>query len=391
MRFILYNHIGSANHGCEALVRTVPQLFKPAESILLSDSPEEDKAYLKDSCIDMIAARQEDTFSVLPFVIAYLKLKLMHQYFDMDILPYRPVRKKLLKTDVLVSIGGDIFCYENYPKYILLHQYFLKTARHSLLIGCSIEPERLNDSRLLKDLRSFDLITAREHLTLNALKKAGLKKIWFCPDTAFNLPARKTDLPKAFISGQTIGINVSPLILKKAGKDSRIMESLHYLIQKILEMTSFSVAFIPHVVTADNDDREPLSQLYESFKTSKRACLIEDRSAPELKWIISKCRYFIGARTHAVIAAYSTGVPTIALGYSVKSRGIAKDLFGTGKHYVLHYSKISRKEYLYENWQRLTEHEENIREILLTKTADYQKQIEVVGHFIRKMYIKGEL
>ena len=44
---------------------------------------------------------------------------------------------------------------------------------------------------------------------------------------------------------------------------------------------------------------------------------------------------FIGARTHATIAAYSSCVPTLVLGYSVKSRGIAKDLFGTEEHYVL--------------------------------------------------------
>ena len=296
----------------------------------------------------------------------------------------------LRKTDVLVSIGGDIFCYENYPKYILLHQYYLKYVKHSLLIGCSIEPEKLKDPRLIRDLRSFDLITAREHLTLKALKKAGLKKVRFCPDTAFSLPSRKTELPEAFIPGQTIGINVSPLILKKAGKGSQIIENLHYLIHKILETTSFSVAFIPHVVTADNDDRVPLSELYDSFKGSKRTCLIEDRTAPELKWMISKCRYFIGARTHAVIAAYSTGVPAIALGYSVKSKGIARDLFGTEKHYVLHYSQMSRKECLFENWQWLSDHEETIRKILLAKTADYQKHIEDVGHLIRKMYIKGE-
>ena len=45
MRFVLYNHIGSANHGCEALARTVPQLFGSSDVILLSDAPEEERFY----------------------------------------------------------------------------------------------------------------------------------------------------------------------------------------------------------------------------------------------------------------------------------------------------------------------------------------------------------
>ena len=44
---------------------------------------------------------------------------------------------------------------------------------------------------------------------------------------------------------------------------------------------------------------------------------------------------FIGARTHATIAAYSSCVPTLVVGYSIKARGIAKDLFGTDEGYVL--------------------------------------------------------
>lgn len=45
-----------------------------------------------------------------------------------------------------------------------------------------------------------------------------------------------------------------------------------------------------------------------------------------MKYVISKCFIFIGARTHAVISAYSTCVPSVALGYSIKSKGIAEDL-----------------------------------------------------------------
>ncbi|MFR4670990.1 MAG: hypothetical protein ACLT69_14285 [Intestinibacter bartlettii] len=53
-----------------------------------------------------------------------------------------------------------------------------------------------------------------------------------------------------------------------------------------------------------------------------------------IKGYISRCRLY-RARTHATIAAYSTCVPTLVIGYSVKAKGIAKDIFGTYENYVL--------------------------------------------------------
>ena len=77
-----------------------------------------------------------------------------------------------------------------------------------------------------------------------------------------------------------------------------------------------------------NNDLEVLAQLYDEFKDNDRIMLIGDHNCMELKGYIARCRFFVGARTHATIAAYSSCVPTLVLGYSVKSRGIARDLFG---------------------------------------------------------------
>ena len=70
--------------------------------------------------------------------------------------------------------------------------------------------------------------------------------------------------------------------------------------------------------------------------------MINDKNCMEIKGIISKCRFFIGARTHSTIAAYSTCVPTLAVGYSIKARGIARDIFGTEDNYVVPVQKFVR-------------------------------------------------
>jgi len=51
-------------------------------------------------------------------------------------------------------------------------------------------------------------------------------------------------------------------------------------------------------------------------------------TATQLKGYIARLSALITARTHASIAAYSTCVPTLVIGYSVKAKGIARDLFG---------------------------------------------------------------
>ena len=76
-------------------------------------------------------------------------------------------------------------------------------------------------------------------------------------------------------------------------------------------------------------------------------------NAAQLKHAISHCDLFIGARTHAVIAALSSGVPAVALSYSLKARGIHRDLLGH-ENGVLPAATISADS-LYAAWCELRE------------------------------------
>lgn len=386
MRFVLYNHVGSGNHGCEALVRSISHMLGEKDTLLLSDAPEEEAKYGIADSIEVRPSMSKTRPTVQDFFFSYLQLKIRHDYFYMDVLPYKPALKGLRSEDVLVSIGGDIFCYENYRKYNLLHQYALKQVKHSILIGCSIEPDSLTDHALLKDLETFEFISARELITYNALKNAGLKNVSYCPDTAFSLPAAETALPDHFIPQNTVGINISPLVLNKSADAELILENLRLVVRDVLSSSSASVAFVPHVVWENNDDRIPLQKLYQEFQGTGRVCLIEDQDARKLKWIISQCSYFIGARTHATIAAYSTGVPTLALGYSVKSRGIARDLFGAEEHYVLPYQDITSSDMLLKNFHWLIRHTEETKKTLMEKTEIYQREIVNMGSKLKELY-----
>ena len=90
-------------------------------------------------------------------------------------------------------------------------------------------------------------------------------------------------------------------------------------------------------------------------------------NAAQTKYVIGKCRYFIGARTHATIASLSTAVPTVSLAYSTKARGINRDFLGNEKN-VIDMNSITATS-LVEALRGLVDHESEIRNTLTNATA----------------------
>lgn len=146
----------------------------------------------------------------------------------------------------------------------------------------------------------------------------------------------------------------------------------------ILDNTKEGIILIPHVMK--NSDLSTLRKLYENYEDNARVYLLdnENLNAKQLKYIISNCKMFIGARTHATIAAYSTNVPTLVLGYSVKSKGIAKDIFFTDEKYVLPVSDLDSDEYLVNGFKWLYSNKEEIKKKLESKMPEYIKKAKNV-------------
>ncbi len=134
-----------------------------------------------------------------------------------------------------------------------------------------------------------------------------------------------------------------------------------------------NVCLTPHVVCKDNDDRIPLTLIKKAFDKEERVVLIPDGNAEKLKGVISSFRFFVGARTHATIAAYSSCVPTLTAGYSVKARGIAKDLFGQEEGFVVPVQKIKEPDALIKDFKRIYDDEEKIKARLCEIMPEYKE------------------
>lgn len=373
-KIFMYAHGGSENHGCEAIVRSTYDMLDDLcqdTMYLASSNPEEDIKYgLNKLC--RIERDVQPYSKISPsFIRAYMSLKLKNDYIPLDKLSYRKTIALAEKNDIALSIGGDNYCYAGAEKYIILHDMMISRGAKTVLWGCSVEPDLLNNIDIVNDLKRYQLITARESITYHALKKINPNTI-LVSDPAFALPKKEVPLPAGWKEGNTIGINASPLIMQRAKDGGVAYEAYCHLIEHILDTTGAVVALIPHVVIDNSDDRIPLHSLYEKFASTGRVLFIKDHNCCELKGYISRCRMFIGARTHATIAAYSTCVPTMVLGYSVKSKGIARDIFGTEEHYVLPVQELQNPDELANGFDWLFANETVIREHLAKTMPKYK-------------------
>lgn len=372
MKTVLYMHVGSGNHGCEALVRTTTQIVKEAidsEVVLWSQTPQEDKKYGVSALVDSVVATDQVNKKSISFLLSYFKFKIMNQK---DAL-HKLFMNKLFKNSIAISIGGDNYCYPWSAKQgVKLDKEIRKNCFKNVFWGCSIEEEFMTPE-VVEDLKGFDLITVREPLSYEVLKRHGISARQVA-DPAFLLNKKDLPLPEGFIEGNTVGINVSPLINDYESGESIAYKNYVKLIEYILENTDMNVCLIPHVVWEYNNDRTPLNSLFEKFKDTNRVILLEDHNCEELKGYISRCRFFVGARTHATIAAYSTCVPTLVVGYSIKSKGIAQDLFGTYDNFVVPVQKMNNEYELTEAFKYILNNENKIIGILNDVIPKYKEK-----------------
>ena len=384
MKILLYGNGSAGNHGCEAIVRGTTSLLKEHSFRIQCDAVEQDAKYGLNQLAELMAARSPIRKD-LAFVPAYLKMKLFKKYVEIDGLQYiLGIESAKGNVDVALSVGGDNYCYKGTEIYPYLNRAYHKAGIKTILWGCSVEPQLVQNPAIAKDLALYDAIVARESITYEAVKKVQ-QNAFLAPDPAFFMERTPCELDGRFEKGNVIGLNISPMIVSNETVSGMAYENYRHLVQHILDTTDAYVALIPHVVWDSNDDRTVLKKIYDDFNQDERLILVVDHMAPQLKYIISQCAFFVGARTHATIAAYSTTVPTLVVGYSVKARGIARDLFGNEEGYIMPVQELSEPEQLTKAFSALWVKRDEIRQYLRDFMPGYCQKAQSVQKMIADM------
>ncbi len=370
-KIMLYQHGGSFNHGCEALATTISKeitrVMPESEVYLCSHHPEQDEMFNIKTIHKIVESKRWLRRFTFPWFMYQInrrlfKSKTLQNKFEIE----KDTIEFAKNMDCCIAIGGDNYCYNKGKVYWATERLIKQTGKKMVLWACSVEPDEL-PGELKEHLELFDLITVRDSISYEAFIKNGFEnKVKFVADPAFLLEKAKVEFPKNWKEGQMVGINLSPMILNYTKNREQVVNSIYALVDYILVATEMNVVFVPHVRLPYTDDMDTLRPIFEKYKDTNRVILLDDinLSCSQLKGYISACRFFIGARTHSIIAAYSTEVPSLALGYSVKAKGIAKDIFGTDEHLVLPVQTFNNSDATVNGFKYLLDNEENLRKTL---------------------------
>lgn len=364
-RILLYMHGGSGNKGCEAIVRStigiLNRVHKNDITLATWESEEDKKCGIDKICNIYQAANLSKAKTVKRYLITlYGRIfKTPWLKYKLEFYPFSKLKNQ--KFDLAMSIGGDNFCYQSGAALDAKHTNDIEgSASKTVLWGCSVEPEYLN-AKTIEHLKNYDMIFARESITYNALLNTGGGiRVSLYPDPAFTLLKEECTLPDGFDENNTLGINLSPYAYSG---DKKLADGNYInLIKWVLDNTDMKIALIPHVNKGSNRDDYYLDLIKKEFPTDRVIKIRDMDNCMQTKYIISKCRFFIGARTHSTIAAYSSKVPVIVLGYSVKARGIAEDIFGKEENYLLSVHDFKSENDLLDKFKLMLKNENKIRQ-----------------------------
>lgn len=390
MKYYFPIHINGGNRGCEGIAKGTAQLLSlPKEQLigLCSDVRLDEGLHIDDYVTlqkkkrpNLIIRMLNKLYMiVLSFfnVDCYRSSSLMYWYI------YAPFIKLMNQGDVMVSTGGDMMCYHE-NEVIYTTGIAKKLGIKTILWGCSMGKENLTE-RKFQALQMFDLIYARESLSYVFFKSLGLKNVVCFPDPAFVLKAEKINVPVCFTKGKVIGINLSNYTIGAFNLNTPFGEEVRKLLDYIFMKTDYQILLIPHVLWKEQDDRiisQSVAEEYSRF--SDRITMLDSGSLnyQQIRYVISKCKFFIGGRTHAVISAYATCVPTIALGYSIKSLGIAKDLglseYVVDTKHITKNSLLNTFKVLDNNAQQIEMHLTSFLPEYIGRTNNIKKIIESI-------------
>jgi polysaccharide pyruvyl transferase WcaK-like protein len=257
--------------------------------------------------------------------------------------PQTELSNDFSRYDLVMDIGegdsfADIYGIDRFIKLYVTKVSALSSHKTLVLLPQTIGPFKRLLSRILAShiLRQIRHVYPRDLLSLQVVQKMipGRDYSQYL-DVAFHLPYQKVTFSE--IDKIHVGMNVSALLWHGGyNKDNMFSLVSDYkeltleILQRFLEMDNVVFHLVPHVVECDSlpvEDDYALAQLLRG-KMPRIVLPSSFRTPVEAKSYISGLDFFVGARMHSCIAAYSTCVPCIPLGYSRKFSGLFVNTLG---------------------------------------------------------------
>lgn len=244
------------------------------------------------------------------------------------------IAQAYLKTDLVISATGISFIEEfgnkkiyHFSKYLLMP---LILNRKVIKLTQSFGPikSRYNKFMTSSLLPRITKVMARGEISRSNLAQNGIKiNVISLPDLAVTLNktiSKKVEEIKKKYKGQNI-IGISPnIVCRNLTSDNLYLKEMKKICEFIIAcLSDYQILFIPHTITektkGKNDDMWLCKKLSEKLPAERVEVIDTTEFSPtELKSLISISDFFIGSRYHALVAAVSSNIPCLAIGWHSK-------------------------------------------------------------------------
>jgi len=341
IRILLCGCSFAGNLGGQAMYDTIiEEILKYNQELeisVLSKYPEEDRPECEKRNYRMYSfpTSKQITLGVLFFLFAGL-LKTFR-------LPYRwcafGCTKAYFENDILIDASGIAFSDDRSFADILINSLWFLPAFISQIpifkVSQTLGPFNKKYVRFFSKfvLQHVDYIVCRGKRSYE-YTKSFLKrdKIYNLPDSALCLAAETDEkvesINNAFglVKGKYIAVGPS-FVMRDYLEPGQYVNMIADCINRISEKTDASFVLVPHSwkhnkrigVDSVNDDYSVCVDIKNRVDSKIRCIVIdEELTAKEFKSIIGNSYVAIGSRYHFLVAALSSGVPSMALGWSHK-------------------------------------------------------------------------
>jgi polysaccharide pyruvyl transferase WcaK-like protein len=290
----------------------------------------------------------------------------------------------LKKSDLIISTGGHHFTTILSKDLVSDLTYDLSIAQHLkkrvCLFSQSIGPFEFSNLRnkkfVTKLLNDCSSIYIREEMSREFLLEMNIEvddKLFYTPETVLSLNSLFNDYVRPSNRNNVLGVSIYSTKKRDEKETNDYINVISSICNYAISM-GFKVRMFPmEIKNTEPDDRIMLAHILNKIEL-KENCEIVDKDMETKEHIIevSKCKVFIGHKTHSTIFALASGTPLIAIAYHPKTIEFMKQ-FDLEDYSIS--DELLNSDYLINSLDKINLNLDSIGNKMFSKSNEFSKEI----------------